>query len=103
MFEDASLVLGLAVGFLTGALITVVLSFPRVARSIGKLAAVVLIGAGVGLITWGLLGALSRESFQPLEMGPILFSTAAQTLGWGAGCLGSGVTALVLAFVGGSK
>lgn len=91
---------GLVVGILIGVLVAVAFSFPRVARAIGKIAAVVLVGIGVGLITWGLMAVLGRDAFEPLRFGPITFHSAPQTLGWGAGCLAGGVTALVLAFVG---
>jgi hypothetical protein len=39
--------------------------------------------------------------FQPLQAGPIQFMNASQAIGWGAGSLGAGITALVLAFVQG--
>ena len=100
MLENTSLVVGLAVGFVVGALASVALSFPRVARSVGKFAAVVLIGCGAGLITWGVIGGINRESFEPLKMAAITFYSPGQILGWGAGLLGSGITALVLSFVG---
>ncbi len=92
--------LGLVLGILIGALLTVSLSFPRVGRGLGKLMAVALLGLGGGLLCWGLIGSLSSAAFEPMEFGPVLFSSAAQTLGWGVGCLCGGITALVLAFVG---
>ena len=67
---------------------------------LGKLSAVILIAGGVGLVTWGLAGAFNREAFEPLKMGAVTFYTPGQVLGWGAGLLGGGVTALVLSFVG---
>ena len=87
-------------GVIIGSVLTISLSFPRAGRALGKTVAVALMALGGGLITWGLIGSLSRDPFEPLEFGPILFSSAAQTLGWGAGSLCGGITALVLAFVG---
>lgn len=91
---------GILVGLLVGIVLTACLSFPRVARALGKIAAVLFMGAGAGLLTWGLLGVLGNEPFEPMEMGPIVFHNASQALGWGGGCLVGGITGLVLAFVG---
>lgn len=88
------------VGVLIGVLITATFSFPRVGRAVGKTAAVALLALGVGLITWGVFGLIDAESFRPLEFGPILFSSAAQALGWGAGCFAGGLTALILSSTG---
>ena len=100
MLEGSSFAVGMSVGFVSGALLAVALCFPRVARALGKFAAFVLIGGGAGLVTWGLISALNPGNFEELRMGAITFYTPAQTLGWGAGLLGSGITALVLSFVG---
>ncbi len=100
MFDYNSLLIGLCVGLVLGGILAVALSFPRVARGLGKLMAVALMGAGAGLIAWGLFGAFGREPFEPMKLGPVTFYTAAQTLGWGIGFLTGGITALVLSFVG---
>ncbi len=95
-----SLVMGGIVGLLVGALAAIAFSQPRVARAIGKTAAVVLIAAGAGLLCWGLLTTIGVGEFEALEFGPITLYSATQTLGWGAGLLAGGITALVLALVG---
>ncbi len=102
MFENMSPLTGLVCGTIIGALLTVTLSFPRVARAIGKIFAVGLMGCGAGLCTWGMMSSLSQGEFTTLQVGPVTFVTAAQTLGWGVGSLVAGITALVLSFVGSS-
>lgn len=94
MNELAILVLGMAVG----ALIACSFIYTQVARTIAKSMAILGIGVGVGLLTWGILGATSGE-FRPLRAGPIMFVDYSQAIGWGAGALAMGVTAVVLAFV----
>lgn len=91
----ATLTLGIAIG----ALMTTCLVYARVGRALGKLVSVLTIGSGVGLLTWGILITAGCD-FKPLEFGPIVFTSAGQIIGWGAGLLSGGVTALVLAFVG---
>lgn len=98
-----SITTGLVLGIGIGALLATALAFPRIGRALGKLTAVSMIGCGVGLGTWGLMSALNGEEFKVLQAGPIVFYSAAQALGWAAGTLAAGVTALVLSFVGGVK
>ncbi len=101
MFELSNNSLGpLLLGVLAGIFLTASLSFPRVGRAISKTCAVILLAVGAGLIAWGITG-LSSGSFEPLEFGPVLFSSDAQAIGWGAGGLVGGTTSLVLSFVGG--
>ena len=101
MFEPPNSSLGpLLLGVLAGIFLTASLSFPRVGRAISKTSAVIMLAIGAGLIAWGIAG-LSSESFEPLEFGPVLFSSAAQAIGWGVGGLVGGTTSLVLSFVGG--
>lgn len=94
MNEVGALMLGIAIG----AMLVSSFAFARVARILAKTIAVIGIGLGVGLLTWGILAAAGGE-FQSLQAGPIQFVSASQAIGWGAGALGGGVTALVLAFV----
>lgn len=94
MHEFGALMLGIGIG----ALLVSCFAFQSVSRIFAKSIAVVGIGLGVGLLTWGILEA-TRVDFQPLKAGPILFVNASQAIGWGAGALGAGVTALVLAFI----
>jgi uncharacterized membrane protein len=90
----------IVVGVLIGILLTASFSFPRVGRAVGKTVSVVLLSLGAGLITWGIFGLVAEDGFKPMEFGPILFSSSAQALGWGAGSLCGGLTALVLSFTG---
>lgn len=103
MLEGSEFLLGLLTGTVLGIAITVAFCFPRVARAFGKSAAVVGMGAGAGLITWGLMCSLRASDFETLQLGPVTFYSAAQTLGWGVGFLVAGITAIVLAFVGARK
>lgn len=89
----------LMLGIVLGAFVLSCLIFERIGRATGKIIAVVGIGLGVGLLTWGIYSAIEGE-LQPLQAGPIVFKSIGQVIGWGAGLLGGGVTALVLAFVG---
>ena len=93
----------LLLGMVVGVLITACFCFPRVARAVGKILAVTLMGAGAGLITWGLVTSLGQEDFKPLTIGPITFFFVSQILGCGAGCIVAGITSLVLALVGRSN
>lgn len=103
MVEENPFLLGMLAGTVLGIAITVAFCFPRVARAFGKLAAVVGMGIGAGLTTWGLMSSLSESDFEALQLGPVTFYSAAQTLGWGVGFLVAGITAIVLAFVGTRK
>ena len=90
----------LLLGIVVGVLLTACFCFPRVARAVGKILAVILMGAGAGLITWGLVASLGQQDFKPLTIGPLTFFFVSQVLGCGAGCLVAGITSLVLALVG---
>ena len=94
---------GVIVGVLIGVVFTAAFSFPRMARAIGKTSSVLMLAAGAGLLTWGLISELGGSSFESLEMGPVTFYSAAQTIGWGSGLLAGGIAALVLSFVGPRK
>ncbi|GIW99458.1 MAG: hypothetical protein KatS3mg111_2791 [Pirellulaceae bacterium] len=99
-FELRSLLVGGVVGLLLGALAAIAFSQPRIARAIGKIAAVAFIGAGGGLLCWGLLTIFRDHAFDTLEFGLITLYSPEQAIGWGAGLLAAGTTALVLALTG---
>lgn len=100
MLENTPHFADILLGVIAGALLTIVLSFPRTARAIGKAFAVALMGAGAGLITWGLFEWIGGGDFTKLAIGSLTFFNPAQVLGWGVGCLIAGIVALVLSFAG---
>lgn len=87
------------IGFVTGGIVAVLLVFPHIGRAIGKAVAVGLMALGGGLLTWGVIATFQATAFEPLAIAGLVFYNTAQILGWGAGCLVGGITALVLAFV----
>ena len=74
---------------------------PTVARVLARIFSVVALGVGVGVLTWGICAAALGDSMRtPLGS----FITApSEAIGWGAGFLAAGVTALVLSFIGGKR
>ena len=72
------------VGFVVVCFLTSCLTFPRVGRVTGLVAAVVLLVAGVGLLGWGVfLVVKPPEAFHPQQFGPVVMATAAHVFGWG--------------------
>ena len=72
-------------------------------RAIARIFAVLALGGGVGILTWGIIAACCGE---PIRIPPGMeccISGPSEIIGWGAGILAAGITALVLAFVGGKK
>lgn len=72
-------------------------------RAIARIFAVIAVGAGVGILTWGITGAARGD---PIRVPPGMeccISGPSEIIGWGAGILAAGVTALVLSFVVGKK
>lgn len=74
---------------------------PNVGRFLSRIFAVAAIGGGIGFLTWGIcaaaLGDAIRSPFGLIS----LVAEPSEAIGWGAGFLAAGVTALVLSFVGG--
>ena len=84
----------LAVAFLIWGLIK-----PNVGRILARIFAVLGIGLGAGVLTWGIVAAsLTGTVRSPLGLA-WLIGKPSEAIGWGAGCLAAGVTALVLSFV----
>ena len=92
------LLMVLAVSFVLWALIRA-----NVARALAKIIAVIAIGTGIGVLTWGIcaqaLGMLIRTPYG-LEH---LVADPVEAIGWGAGLLAGGITAMVLALVGAKR
>jgi hypothetical protein len=92
------LIVVLAVSFVIWCLIRA-----NVARAFARIFAVLAIGAGIGTLTWGIcaqaLGMPIRSPFGLVH----LISDPIEAIGWGAGLLAGGITAMVLSLVGGNK
>lgn len=92
------LILVLAVSFVMWCLIRA-----NVARAFARIFAVLAIGGGIGVLTWGIcaqsLGMPIRSPFGLVY----LISDPVEAIGWGAGLLAGGITAMVLSLVGGNK
>ena len=72
-------------------------------RMIGKLFAILAIGAGTGTLTWGITAASLGEPIHPAWEATGVLTAASEVIGCGAGLLAAGITALVLSLVGGCK
>ena len=76
---------------------------PNVGRRFARIFAVLAIGTGIGVLTWGICAAALGETLRsPLGL-TSLIAEPSEAIGWGAGSLAAGVTALVLSFIGGSR
>ena len=76
---------------------------PNVGRRFARIFAVLAIGTGIGILTWGICAAALGEAIRsPLGL-TSLIAEPSEAIGWGAGSLATGVTALVLSFIGGSR
>jgi hypothetical protein len=72
-----------------------------VGRAIARIFAVLAVGSGVGILTWGITAAKSGQPvFIPCGLEQCVGGPS-EIIGWGAGILAAGVTALLLSFVGG--
>lgn len=79
------------------------LANPNVGRMFARIFAVLGIGLGVGVLCWGIVAAcLTGTVRSPFGL-DWLISDPSEAIGWGAGFLAAGVTALVLSFVVGCK
>lgn len=79
------------------ALVVLVVCFlkPAIGKFVGKLAAIVAMGLGVGGLVWGILA--SARGDLPPESGPLAGASYNLVIGCGAGFLTAGIVALVLA------
>ena len=72
-------------------------------RLFARIFAVIAMGAGVGFLTWGITSAALGEPVRtPSGLGCFV-TAASEVIGWGAGLLATGVTALVLSCIGGNR
>ena len=72
---------------------------PNVGRVFARIFAVLAIGLGTGLLAWGIVAAsLSGTIRSPLGLASLI-GEPSEAIGWGAGSLAAGITALVLSFV----
>ena len=75
-------------------------------RLLFRLAAVLGNGIGVGVLTWGIISAATGDPIRsPVDYFDIGFaiSTPSEAIGWGAGFLAGGFTALLFSFIGGRR
>jgi len=75
-------------------------------RLLFKVLAVVAIGAGVGVLTWGIVAAALGEPIRsPLDVFNVGFALEqpGEAIGWGAGLLAGGIVALVFGCSSGKK
>ncbi len=76
---------------------------PNVGRRFARIFAVLAIGTGIGVLTWGICAAALGEVIRsPLGLTSFI-AEPSEAIGWGAGSLAAGITALVLSFIGGSR
>lgn len=76
---------------------------PSMGRIFARIAAVLAIGGGIGILTWGICAAALGEAIRsPLGLNSLI-AEPSEAIGWGAGLLAAGITALVLSFIGGRK
>jgi hypothetical protein len=76
---------------------------PNVGRLFARIFAVLAIGGGIGVLTWGICAAALGEAIRSPFGLTSLIAEPSEAIGWGAGILAAGITALVLSFIGGRK
>ena len=75
---------------------------PTVGRRLARNFAVIAMGLGMGLLLWGISGAVCGERLRP-PFGSDIITEVSEAIGWGAGFLTGGIVALVLSFLGKTK
>ncbi len=69
-------------------------------RLLVRIVAVFAVGLGVGILAWGIAAALKNETIRtPAFIGDSLVQSPSEVIGWGAGILAVGLTALVLTLI----
>jgi hypothetical protein len=81
--------------FMALAVLVVCFRRPAIGKFVGKLAAIVAMGLGVGGLVWGILASVRGD--QPPVSGPLAGASYNLVIGCGAGFLTAGIVALVLA------
>ena len=69
-------------------------------RALARIFAVLALGAGAGMLTWGITSAALGEPIRSPQCLGSFLGAASEAIGCGAGLLAAGVTALVLSFIG---
>lgn len=75
-------------------------------RFLMLISAVLAIGLGAGVLTWGITSAATGDPIHsPIDFFHVGFaiSTPSEAIGWGAGCLAGGFTALIIGLCCGRK
>lgn len=67
-------------------------------RLLARILAVLAVGAGVGLLTWGISAAAMQEPIRSPAACAGLLQSPSEVIGWGAGILAIGITTLLLSF-----
>jgi len=89
-----------AIGFVLGGLTAVAYFRPHVMAISAKIKAVLFMGAGVGLLVWGISTLSLGETFNPPWIEINLIRSPMEAMAWGAGLLTAGVLFLVFSFLG---
>lgn len=90
----------LAIGLLTGSIVTIAIANPRVGRIVARALASIAVAAGVGLVIWGIAAMTMDVGFSTVEYGPVIISEPIEVLGLGGGLLIGGIMVLVLSMLG---
>ncbi|MHB8901232.1 MAG: hypothetical protein ACYC6Y_20985 [Thermoguttaceae bacterium] len=75
----------------------------NVARAFARIFAVLAIGAGIGVLTWGICAEATEMQIRSPFGLVYLISHPIEAIGWGAGLLAGGITAMVLSVAGCSR
>jgi hypothetical protein len=76
---------------------------PIAGRALARVFSVLSLGTGAGVLVWGICAASIGETIRsPFGM-DALIATPSEAIGWGAGFLVAGITALVLSCIGGCR
>lgn len=88
-------------GLLTGAVIALAFSIPRVGRVLSAMVGTGLVVGGVGFLTWAIAALIGNEELRPVSWQQLYIASPAEAFGLGAGLLVGGVLAVILALRGG--
>jgi len=73
---------------------------PMAGKALTRVFSVLSLGTGAGALVWGICAASMGETIRsPFGMNSLI-TTPSEAIGWGAGFLVAGITALVLSFGG---
>lgn len=75
----------------------------NVARAFAKVLAVLTIGVGIGVLVWGICAQATGTPIRSPFGLVYLIADPVEAIGWGAGLLAGGITALVLSLVGAKR